>query len=127
MFEKILIANRGEIAVRIARALHDLGCASVAVFAQDDAGALHTQLADHAVALQATGPAAYLDGAALIVAARAQGCDAVHPGYGFAGHKGYHAAVHVEALRTLGPSPIHRMTWAPIRELLGSAPSPQQG
>ncbi len=53
--------------------------------------------------------------------------DAVHPGYGFAGHKGYHAAVHVEALRTLGPSPIHRMTWAPIRELLGGAPSPQQG
>ncbi|CAN1551580.1 RnhB Ribonuclease HII [Caulobacteraceae bacterium] len=44
--------------------------------------------------------------------------DAVHPGYGFAGHKGYHAAVHVEALRTLGPSPIHRMTWAPIRDLL---------
>lgn len=47
--------------------------------------------------------------------------DAVHPGYGFAGHKGYHAAVHVEALRTLGPSPIHRMTWAPIRALLGGA------
>ena len=46
--------------------------------------------------------------------------DAVHPGYGFAGHKGYHAATHVEALRTLGPSPIHRMTWAPIRELLSS-------
>ncbi len=44
--------------------------------------------------------------------------DAVHPGYGFAGHKGYHAAVHVEALRTLGPSLIHRMTWAPIRDLL---------
>ncbi|MDP1739329.1 MAG: ribonuclease HII [Caulobacter sp.] len=44
--------------------------------------------------------------------------DAVHPGYGFAGHKGYHAPVHVEALKTLGPSPIHRMTWAPIRELL---------
>ena len=44
--------------------------------------------------------------------------DAVHPGYGFAGHKGYHAAVHMEALRTLGPSPIHRMTWAPIRDLL---------
>jgi len=47
--------------------------------------------------------------------------DTVHPGYGFAGHKGYHAAVHVEALRTLGPSPIHRMTWAPIRALLGGA------
>ena len=47
--------------------------------------------------------------------------DAVHPGYGFAGHKGYHAAVHVEALQRLGPSPIHRMTWAPIRALLGGA------
>lgn len=45
--------------------------------------------------------------------------DAVHPGYGFAGHKGYHAAVHVEALKRLGPSPIHRMTWAPIRALVG--------
>ena len=47
--------------------------------------------------------------------------DALHPGYGFAGHKGYHASVHVEALRTLGPSPIHRMTWAPIRALVGGA------
>lgn len=45
--------------------------------------------------------------------------DGLYPGYGFAGHKGYHAATHVQALRTLGPSPIHRMTWAPIRELLG--------
>ena len=44
--------------------------------------------------------------------------DGLYPGYGFAGHKGYHAATHVQALRTLGPSPIHRMTWAPIRELL---------
>ena len=44
--------------------------------------------------------------------------DGLYPGYGFTGHKGYHAATHVEALRTLGPSPIHRMTWAPIRELL---------
>jgi ribonuclease HII len=47
--------------------------------------------------------------------------DAVHPGYGFAGHKGYHAAVHVAALQRLGPSPIHRMSWAPIRALLGEA------
>jgi len=44
--------------------------------------------------------------------------DAVHPGYGFAGHKGYHAAVHVAALQRLGPSPIHRMSWAPIKALL---------
>jgi len=47
--------------------------------------------------------------------------DAVHPGYGFAGHKGYHAAVHVAALQRLGPSPIHRMSWAPIKALLGEA------
>ena len=46
--------------------------------------------------------------------------DAVHPGYGFAGHKGYHAAVHVAALQRLGPSPIHRMSWAPIKALLAA-------
>ena len=82
-FKKILIANRGEVAVRLARALRDLGIGSVAVHARDDAQALHVQLADVAVALDATGPAAYLDGARLIEIARAQGCDAVHPGYGF--------------------------------------------
>ena len=43
--------------------------------------------------------------------------DAVYPGYGFAGHKGYHAPIHVEALRRLGPSPIHRLGWAPVRDL----------
>ena len=64
MFRKILIANRGEIAVRLVRALRDLGMASVAVHAQDDAHALHVRLADEAVALAATGPAAYLDIAA---------------------------------------------------------------
>ena len=106
MLKKILIANRGEIAVRIARALHDLGCASVAVFAQDDAGGLHTQLADHAVALQATGPAAYLDGAALIAAARAQGCDAVHPGYGFLSESAAFAQACADAgLAFIGPTP----------------------
>lgn len=47
--------------------------------------------------------------------------DAVHPGYGFAGHKGYHAAVHVAALQRLGPSPIHRMSWAPIKALLAQS------
>ncbi|MBS0453172.1 MAG: carbamoyl-phosphate synthase large subunit [Proteobacteria bacterium] len=83
MFKKILIANRGEVAVRLARALRDLGIGSVAVHARDDAAALHVQLADVAVSLDATGPAAYLDGARIIDIARAQGCDAVHPGYGF--------------------------------------------
>jgi len=46
--------------------------------------------------------------------------DGLYPGYGFAGHKGYHAAVHVEALKRLGPSPLHRMSWAPIRALIES-------
>ncbi|MDR3509577.1 MAG: ribonuclease HII [Caulobacteraceae bacterium] len=52
--------------------------------------------------------------------------DALHPGYGFAAHKGYHAQVHVEALRRLGPSPIHRMTWAPLRALMSGPPNPAQ-
>src|SRR3982751_5544704 len=61
VFKKVLIANRGEIAVRLVRALRDLGIASVAVHARDDATALHVRLADTAVALDATGPSAYLD------------------------------------------------------------------
>ena len=64
MFRKILIANRGEIALRLVRALRDLGVASVAVHAQDDAQALHVRHADEAVALDAAGPRAYLDAAA---------------------------------------------------------------
>jgi len=106
VFQKILIANRGEIAVRLVRALHDLGIASVAVFARDDAQALHVQLADTAVALDATGPSAYLDIARLIDVARAQGCDAVHPGYGFLSERADFAQACAEASLTfIGPSP----------------------
>jgi len=106
MFQKVLIANRGEIALRIARALHDLGIASVAVFADDDAASPHVQAADSAVALGATGPAAYLDGARLIAIARAQGCDAVHPGYGFLSERADFATACAQAgLRFIGPTP----------------------
>ena len=106
MFQTLLIANRGEVAVRIARAAQDLGIATVAVFAKDDAGALHTQLADTAVPLAATGPAAYLDIAALIAAARAQGCDAVHPGYGFLSERADFAQACADAgLVFIGPTP----------------------
>jgi acetyl/propionyl-CoA carboxylase alpha subunit len=83
LFHKVLVANRGEIALRTVRALQDLSIASVAVYADDDAQAPHVRAADAAVALGATGPSAYLDGANLVAIARAQGCDAVHPGYGF--------------------------------------------
>ena len=106
MFSKVLIANRGEIAVRLVRALRDLGIASVAVHARDDASALHVQLADVAVALDATGPSAYLDGAALIAVAKAQGCDAVHPGYGFLSERSDFAQACADAgLVFIGPTP----------------------
>ncbi|HNH36318.1 MAG TPA: biotin carboxylase N-terminal domain-containing protein, partial [Rhodocyclaceae bacterium] len=80
---RILIANRGEVAVRIARAAHDLGIETVAVFADDDAGNPHRRAADRSLPLGAAGPAAYLDATRLLAAARAAECDAVHPGYGF--------------------------------------------
>jgi acetyl/propionyl-CoA carboxylase alpha subunit/acetyl-CoA carboxylase carboxyltransferase component len=80
---KLLIANRGEIAIRIARAAADLGLPSVAVYSADDANSLHLRAADEAVALPAAGAAAYLNADAVIAAAQTTGCDAVHPGYGF--------------------------------------------
>ncbi|MET3515351.1 acetyl/propionyl-CoA carboxylase alpha subunit [Pseudacidovorax sp. 1753] len=106
MFKKVLIANRGEIAVRLVRALQDLGIASVAVHAQDDAQALHAQLADVAVPLAATGPSAYLDIDALLAIAHAQGCDAVHPGYGFLSERADFAQACAKAgLVFIGPTP----------------------
>lgn len=80
---RLLIANRGEIAIRIARAAADLGIGCVAVYAGDDARSLHTRVADDAVELPGSGAAAYLDIDAVIAAAKQAGCDAVHPGYGF--------------------------------------------
>ena len=106
LFTKVLVANRGEIALRTVRALHDLGIASVAVFADDDAASPHVQAASTAVALGATGPAAYLDGARLIAIATAQGCDAVHPGYGFLSERADFARACADAgLRFIGPTP----------------------
>lgn len=106
LFTKVLVANRGEIALRTVRALHDLGIASVAVYADDDAASPHVHAASAAVALGATGPAAYLDGARLIAIAQAQGCDAVHPGYGFLSERADFARACSEAgLRFIGPTP----------------------
>ncbi|WOP15243.1 acetyl-CoA carboxylase family protein [Ottowia sp. SB7-C50] len=106
MFKKILIANRGEVALRIVRALRDMGVASVAVFADDDAAAPHVTAADEAVALGASGPAAYLEGARLIAIARDRGCDALHPGYGFLSERADFARASAAAgIRFIGPTP----------------------
>lgn len=80
---RLLIANRGEIAIRIAEAAAAFGIESVAVYAEDDSTSLHRYRADRAVALSGSGAAAYLDSKQLIAVAREEGCDAVHPGYGF--------------------------------------------
>ena len=80
---RLLIANRGEIAVRIARAAAAEGMTSVAVTAADEPDAAHLAAADESYVLPGSGPAAYLDAAALVQAAIATGCDLLHPGYGF--------------------------------------------
>jgi acetyl/propionyl-CoA carboxylase alpha subunit/acetyl-CoA carboxylase carboxyltransferase component len=81
--KRLLVANRGEVAVRIARTAAEMGISTVAVYSEDDVGALHTLRADAARPLRGTGAAAYLDGEQIVAAAHDAGCDVVHPGYGF--------------------------------------------
>src|ERR1700674_4278967 len=83
----LLIANRGEIAIRVMRAAAELGIRTVAVFSEDDARSLHTRKADEARRLNGVGSAAYLDMEQIIEVAKLSGCDAIHPGYGFLSEK----------------------------------------
>src|SRR5262245_65508341 len=82
-FKKLLIANRGEVAIRIARAADEAGLASVVIHPADDAASRHVRSAGEAQEIPGRGARAYLDVEAVIAAAKATGCDALHPGYGF--------------------------------------------
>src|SRR5687768_12752119 len=107
MFRRVLVANRGEIAVRILRTLRRLGIQGIAVYSDADRGALHTQRADRAVRL---GPAeaarSYLHGERILAAARATGAEAIHPGYGFLSENPEFAQRVLDAgLAWIGPEP----------------------
>src|SRR5256714_6489797 len=84
MFSRVLVANRGEVGVRVIRALHELGIEAVTVYSTADTGALHTRLADRAVCVgPPTATRSYLNIPSIVAAAETTGCEAVHPGWGF--------------------------------------------
>ncbi|MBL8060547.1 MAG: ATP-grasp domain-containing protein [Chthonomonas sp.] len=104
---RVLIANRGEIAIRIMRTLREMGIPSVAIYSDADRDALHPKLADQAIAIGGNAPAeSYLDMAKVIAAAKESGADAIHPGYGFLSERAEFADECRKAgIRFIGPSP----------------------
>jgi acetyl/propionyl-CoA carboxylase alpha subunit/acetyl-CoA carboxylase carboxyltransferase component len=106
MFQRLLIANRGEIAIRVARSAADLDIASVMIYSQDDAASLHVRAGDEALPLSGSGPSAYLDGPQILRLALESGCEAIHPGYGFLSENSAFARLCNNAgLIFVGPSP----------------------
>ena len=113
MFQKVLVANRGEIALRIIAACKELGVATVAVHSEADRDALHVRAADESVCIGPPAPSgSYLNITSLVAAAEITGADAVHPGYGFLAENAHFAEILEEVgLKWIGPSPdaIRRM------------------
>jgi len=107
MFHKILIANRGEIAVRVIRACKELGIATVAVYSEADKEAMHTRLADESICIgPASGTLSYLNIPAIMAAAEITDAEAIHPGYGFLAENSEFAEIVIESgLTWIGPSP----------------------
>ena len=122
MFKKILIANRGDIAVRVIRAARELKIKTVAVYSEADTDALHVKLADEAVCI---GPAeskgSYLNTPNILSAAMVTGCDAVHPGIGFLAEVASFAEMcHALGLKYIGPPPAHLQIVEVCRQCLHS-------
>ncbi|MCH8189691.1 MAG: acetyl-CoA carboxylase biotin carboxylase subunit, partial [Proteobacteria bacterium] len=109
MFEKILIANRGEIALRIHRACREMGIRTVAVHSTADADAMHVRLADEAVCIGPPSAAeSYLNVPAIISAAEITNTDAIHPGYGFLSENAKFSSIVAEhGITFIGPTPDH--------------------
>ncbi len=109
MFKKILIANRGEIALRVHRACKEMGIATVAVHSEADAGAMHVRLADESVCIgPASAAKSYLNIPAIIAAAEITGAEAIHPGYGFLSENARFAEIiGAHGLTFIGPKPEH--------------------
>jgi acetyl-CoA carboxylase biotin carboxylase subunit len=113
VFKKVLIANRGEIALRVIRSCRELGLGTVAVHSDIDADALHTRLADEAICIGPADPSrSYLHIPAIIAAAEVTGADAVHPGYGFLSENPEFAETCAQCgLQFIGPSPEQMRQW----------------
>ncbi len=103
---RILVANRGEIAIRILRTIAEIGLEGLAIHADDEAEALHVGVADRTLALGAAGVPAYLDGERIVALAQEAGCDAIHPGYGFLSENAdFAAACAAAGIAFIGPPP----------------------